>query len=375
MKFMHTSDWHIGKRIHGVSLIAEQRQILKQLVELATKEAVDFVIIAGDLFDRSVAPTEAVELVGEVLTQLANANIVTLIISGNHDSAARLGFLAPLLKRNQLLICTQFNEQLAPIKLTIKEQPVHIYAMPYSEPVAVRALLDDATIVDHNQVFRYLASVWREQLNEPAFKLLVAHGYFGAAALTSESERPLALGGTEIIDTQWLDGFDYVALGHLHRPQMVGATHIRYSGSPYKYSFSEWQDHKGVLVVERRAEQLNIVQHNLKATRDLRKITGLFEAIMASQPSDDYVHIELCDKKAIYEPLKQLRAVFPNILKLTFSDLQHDEETRRSLSDDRQSADQVFRNFYNDVQGEAASEVLTEIVDQTINALLREVDQ
>lgn len=374
MKFMHTSDWHIGKRIHGVSLINEQRQMLEQIVELAIEQAVDFVIVAGDLFDRSVAPTEAVELVGEVLTQLARANIVTLIISGNHDSAARLGFLAPLLRNNQLLICTQFIEQLSPIKLTIGDQLVHIYAVPYSEPVAVRALVEDPTIVNHDQVFRYLASIWRDQLDNQAFNLLVAHGYFGAAALTSESERPLALGGTEIIDTQWLNGFDYAALGHLHRPQTVGAAHIRYSGSPYKYSFSECQDQKGVLLVELQGEQLHVKQHKLTARRDLRTITGFFDEVMTHQPSDDYVHIELCDKKAIYEPLKQLRALFPNILKLTFSNLQHDKENKLSVNDNKQSADQVFRNFYSDVQGEAASAELTDIVDQTINDILRGMD-
>ena len=333
MRLIHTADWHLGRLFHNQHLTDDQEHVLVQLIELTAEVKPAAVVIAGDLYDRAVPPTEAVDLLDHVLTELVDRlGVAVIAIAGNHDSAARVGFASSLLSQRGLHAVGKLAQAAAPIVLRDEHGPVRVSALPYADPTEARDAYADADI--HDQQAVSAAGVTRALATaEPRERhVLVAHA-FVAGGLESESERPLSVGGAQQVSAGTFAGFDYVALGHLHRPQTCGSEAVRYAGSLLKYSFAEHAHDKSVCVVDigprgsaageageagRAAVAVETVA--LAPRRDVRRLEGTLAELLEQGPSDprsgDYVLASLLDRGALLDPIGQLRAVYPNTLSI-----------------------------------------------------------
>ncbi len=283
MKILHTADWHIGKLVHGMHMTGDQEYVLDGLVQLLKKEQPDVLVIAGDVYDRSVPPVEAVELLDGVLTTIvADLDIEVIMISGNHDSPDRLGFAGKILEKNGLHITGEMEAEFTPVILGDGFGKVAFHVIPYSDPAHVKALLGNEDIRTHDQAFEAIMERIREKMDRNMRSVCVTHGYVaGLKPLEeSDSERPLSIGGTEMVSVEHLKEFDYVALGHIHGPQKVKYDHVRYSGSLLKYSFSETRQRKSVTMVEMDADgSCDIRLIEIEPRRDMRIIKGTLEQL------------------------------------------------------------------------------------------------
>ncbi|MCK5354961.1 MAG: exonuclease SbcCD subunit D [Methyloprofundus sp.] len=373
MKFIHTSDWHIGRLFQNISLLEDQLHVLQQIKNHVKAHAVDALVIAGDIFDRSVPPADAVEALDAFLDEIAvELKLPIIMISGNHDSAKRLGFGADLMRKSGVYILNQLPDITTPVAIETESGTVHFYGIPYHDPVEVREAFD-CDVSTYDQAHTYLLNLIKQNQVADTPAVLISHCFI-AGAEVSESERPLSIGGTDQVSYQPLESFDYVALGHLHGPQHKGKEHIRYSGSLLKYSFSEYKQNKGVTLVELDDKGLLSIEHlPLKPKKDLRVIEGLLADILQQGKIDanneDYIFVRLLDKQDILDPMGQLRKVYPNTLQL--------ERTQFVLSNgSRLVADvslkrtelQVFTDFFEQVIGHDLSAeqntLLLDIIEQ-----------
>jgi len=333
MRLIHTADWHLGRLFHNVHLTRDQDYVLAQLVALVAEVRPAAVLIAGDLYDRAVPPTEAVELLGHVLTEIVDRQGVPVVaIAGNHDSAARLGFAASLLRERGLHLVGELPQAASPVVLRDDHGPVYVHALPYADAAQARYAYGDETI--HDQQAVAAAGVARALAATPPGerRVAVAHA-FVAGSLESESERPLSVGGATQVPAAVYDGFDYVALGHLHRPQKCGSETVRYAGSLLKYSFAEHGHDKSVSVVEIGAPGgadghtgssaracVTVETVTLTPRRDVRRLEGTLAELLergARDPRrDDYVLAALLDRGALLDPIGRLRRVYPNALSI-----------------------------------------------------------
>jgi DNA repair protein SbcD/Mre11 len=331
MRFIHTADWHLGRLFHNQHLTDDQHYVLRQLVQLAEDVKPGAVIVAGDLYDRAVPPTEAVDLLDEVLTELVDRlGIPVVAIAGNHDSAARVGFASSLLGRRGLHMVGTVSQAATPIVLRDEHGPVRVTALPFTDPAVARSEFGDPDI--HDQQAVSAAGVARALAGAESHErhVLVAHA-FVAGGLESESERPLSVGGAQQVALSTLAGFDYVALGHLHRPQPCGSHAVRYAGSLLKYSFAEHAHDKSVCVVdigprgsaegaagEAGHAAVTVESVALTPRRDVRRVEGTLAQLLERGTSDprrdDYVLASLLDRGALLDPIGRLRAVYPNAL-------------------------------------------------------------
>ena len=246
MKFIHLSDLHLGKRVYDFNLTEDQKYILKEILKVIDTENPDAVLIAGDIYDKSVPSTEAVELLDEFLYQLSGRDLQVFLISGNHDSPERLAFASRLISRTGIHLSPVYNGAVEPIVLTDEFGPVNVYLLPFVKPVHVRRFFPDATIESYNDALR--TAVEALDIDRSERNILVTH-QFVTGAIRSDSEE-ISVGGTDNVDAAVFDGFDYVALGHIHGPQNIGSERIRYCGTPLKYSFSEAKHQKSVTVID-----------------------------------------------------------------------------------------------------------------------------
>jgi exonuclease SbcD len=333
MRLIHTADWHLGRLFHNVHLTADQEYVLLQLIELVGEVRPAAVLVAGDLYDRAVPPTDAVALLDHVLTEIVVGKGVPVIaIAGNHDSGARIGFASSLLRERGLHLAGRLESGAKPVTLNDDAGPVHVHSLPYADAAEGRYAYADDGIHDQQGVLA--AGVHRALAATPAGerRVAVAHA-FVSGGLESESERPLSVGGAPQVDAAVFRGFDYVALGHLHRPQRCGSDAVRYAGSLLKYSFAEHDHRKSVSVVEigppgsadgeGRAEgraRVTVETVALAPRRDVRRLRGTLAELVAQAGSDphrdDYVLAELLDKGALLDPIGQLRAVYPAALSI-----------------------------------------------------------
>lgn len=327
MRIIHTSDWHLGRIFHGIHLTNDQAYILDQFVELVKDSNPDVILVSGDIFDRSVPPTEAVNLLDDVVSRIIlNHGIPIIIIAGNHDSADRLGFGSRLLQKKGLNIFGKFRKSFDQVVLYDQHGPVNFYSLPYVEPATIRDMLEDETIHTHDETMLKLIEYIKGKMDKKSRNILLAHT-FVAGGEESESERPLSVGGSGIVNAAYFKDFDYVALGHLHKAQKVGTDKIRYSGSLMKYSFSEANHKKTVSIIDIDGEE-NIAIENieLKPKRDLRKIEGFLEDILqgpqTGENKDDYLMITLKDEGAILDPIGKIRKVYHNVLHIERPQLQ-----------------------------------------------------
>lgn len=396
MKIIHTSDWHIGKIVNEFSMIEDQKYILNKLIELIKEEQPNVLIIAGDVYDRSIAPVEAVELLNETLSDLImDTNTKIVAISGNHDSGERLSFGSKILEKQGLYICGADNELYRHVLIKDDNKNVNFYLVPYKDPALVKKLLDNKAIKNHNDAMSETIKIIKENLNKEEVNILVSHGYvtmkrsdaiesneqkYEIAELEiSESERPLSIGGTDLIDGNLFKDFDYVALGHLHGRQRIGRDEMRYSGSLLKYSFSEVNQKKGVTIVDIKDDKsINIEFKKLKPLRDMRVIRGDIENLVkegreAEDEKEDYIQAILTDDGELINPMEKLRSVYPNTMLIT-------RERRREYSEDKTSAKgeyktkskiDLFKEFYEDLgSGDYTKEKETVLMN-TIDEVLK----
>ena len=313
MKLVHLSDLHIGKRLEAFSFLEDQQAILNQILQIIDDEAPEAVLIAGDVYDKSVPSAEAVA-VYDFLCRLAKRRCAVMIISGNHDSPERLAFGGRLLEKSGIHISPVYQGQVEPVTLEDQHGPVDFWLLPFIKPSHVKRFFPE--VESYTDACR--GAVEAMALRSDRRNVLLTHQFVTGAA-TCESEE-LSVGGTDNVDASVFDAFDYVALGHIHGPQNIGSNRIRYCGTPLKYSFSEVNHHKSVTVVElgeKGALQVQVVP--LTPKQDLRRITGTFQEI--SQPEEttrDYLHVILTDEEDIPDAMGRLRLVYPNIMKLSY---------------------------------------------------------
>ena len=317
MRFLHTADWHLGRLFHARSLIEDQAHVLDQFVALVREVRPDAVLIAGDVYDRAVPPPEAVALLDDVLARIVvDAGVPVVMIAGNHDSAQRLGFGARLLSARGLHVAGRTGPETSCVTLHDAHGEVRIYALPYAEPAAVR----DALGVDlptHEAALGAQLDAIRATHPAGVRAVAVAHAFVVGGAV-SESERPLTVGGSGAVAAGLFHGFDFVALGHLHRPQTIGER-VHYAGSLLKYSLSEAGHHKTVSLIEIDADGgIRIEALPLQPLRDLRVLTGTLPQLLEAGATDprrqDYVYAVLTDTGALLDPMARLRQVYPNAL-------------------------------------------------------------
>ncbi|MEC4725992.1 exonuclease SbcCD subunit D [Shewanella sp. D64] len=374
MKFIHTSDWHIGRQLHNQSLLEDQRHVLTQIVELAVTHDVDAVIIAGDIYDRSIPPANAVALLDEVVNRLVNElNIPVVMIAGNHDGHERLGFASRQMRESGLHIIGPLNNVLVPIEIVGKSGNAIFYGLPYADPAMVRHVFD-SDVSTHEQAMAQLLEQVIEHDSQDLPKVVISHCFLDGGC-ESESERPLSIGGADKISPTVFTPFSYAALGHLHGPQYKGEEHVRYSGSILKYSFSEQHQKKSVTLVELTPEgKASIELLPLSAMRDVRIIEGeldmLLELGKVDLHRDDYLMVRLLDKKAILDPMGKLRAVYPNVLHLERTGLMANNSQLAIGRDHIKKGElDMFTDFFSQVSGEPMTDAQQAVMVNAIDEL------
>ena len=357
MKFLHSADWHLGRQFHNVSLLEDQAHVLDQFVALAREHAVDAVVIAGDVYDRAVPPADAVALLNGVLEQLvSDAGIPVLIISGNHDSAERLAFGRKMMSTDGLHVYGPLAAATEPLVLEDDRGPVYFCPLPYAEPSQVRLHLEDEDLGSHHAALSALAARMQSVVPPDTRSVAIAHCWVTGGE-ASDSERPITVGGTGDVGRDCFEGFSYTALGHLHQPQSAGKA-IHYSGSLLKYSFSEINHRKSVNLVEiDAAGNVEVERIALKPKRDVRMISGDMETLLKGpaegEAPDDYLLVQLTDRKAILDAVGKLREIYPNILHLERPGLMDGRQSQRERSDHRgRSEFELFKDFCAEISSE-----------------------
>lgn len=377
MKFIHTADWHLGKLVHGLYMTEDQRFMLKQFMELVENEKPDAVIIAGDLYDRSIPPTDAVNLLDEVLYFInVELNTPILAISGNHDSAERLSFGSSWYQKNRFYLNGKIENSFTPISFS----GVNFYLVPYCEPVVVRKLLADDTILNHHDAMKAIIGKIENNLNVKEPNVLIGHS-FVLGGKTTDSERILSVGGSGCVGAELFAPFTYTALGHLHSPDAIHHPTVKYSGSLMKYSFSEAKQKKSVSIIE-IDERGNLSQkyQTLTPKRDMRELEGHLEELLdvsyyQQQKVDDYLKITLLDEGAILDPIQKLRQVYPNVLHLERKIENKDRKEKSILQVQREVQKnelELFASFYEEMTTADFTQEKKEWMTTVINQVLRE---
>lgn len=313
MKLFHLSDLHLGKRVHGFSMLEDQRHILKQIIEAVLAEKPDAIMIAGDIYDRAVPSTEAMELFDSFIFELSEIGVATFITAGNHDSAERLAFANRLIKKSDIFISAAYNGETAPIKLCDEFGAVNIFMLPFIKPAQVKRFFDDTDIESYNDAVK--AAVGAMEINPKERNILITH-QFVTGGLRSDSEE-ISVGALDNVDAELFAQFDYVALGHLHRPQNI-APNIRYCGTPIKYSFSEADNKNSITVIELAEKgKMEIRLLPLLPLHDMVEIKGSYNDVMRSR-SEHYVRVTLTDEQYIPYVFDKLRTAYPNIMRLDY---------------------------------------------------------
>ena len=354
MKFIHLSDLHLGKRVNEFSMLEEQRYILSDILRIMDSETPDAVLIAGDVYDKSMPSGEAVQLLDEFLTSLSVRRVPVFVISGNHDSPERLAFGSRLMEGSGVYLSPVYAGHVDAVTLQDAYGPVCIYMLPFVKPAHIRRWYPDAEINSYTDALRVAVADMR--VNTAERNVLLAHQFVtgtGAAPERSESE-DISVGGVDNVDVSVFAPFDYVALGHIHKPQSVGRESVRYCGTPLKYSFSEANHAKSVTVAELGAKgDVRIRTVPLTPKHDLRELRGTYMTLSAREtwqgtPKDDYLHITLTDEEDIPDAIGKLRAVYPNLMRLDYDN----RRTRSAVhvtgaeETERKSPLDLFAEFY-----------------------------
>ena len=377
MKWIHLSDLHLGKRVNEFSMIEDQEYILTKILNVIDDQRPDAVMIAGDVYDKSIPPAEAVELFDDFLVRLATHNVKVFVISGNHDSAERMAFGGRLMDKSGIYVSPVFNGKVEPITLTDPYGEVHIYMLPFLKPSNVRRFYPEDEIVTYTDAVKTVID--HMHVDKTKRNVLITH-QFVTGAVRSESE-DISVGGTDNVDASVFEPFDYVALGHIHRAQTCGGEHIRYSGTPLKYSFSEANDKKTVTVVEMNDKgHMTLNGIPLVPKRDMVEIKGTYEELTLKSfyenttYQEDYIHITLTDEEDIPDVLTKLRVIYKNIMKLDY-----DNKRTRTMNEidatesvKEKTPFEHFSAFYELQNGQPMSDEQAAFVSDMIEQLWEE---
>lgn len=376
MKLIHLSDLHLGKRVNDFSMIEDQKDILIKILGIISEEKPDGVLIAGDVYDKSVPSAEAVELFDDFLVRLSRLDTQVFIISGNHDSAERLAFGGRIMDVRGIHLSPVYSGKVEPVTLKDAHGEVDIYMLPFIKPANVRRFIDD----DEQGTLTYSEAVGfavsKMSVDKSRRNVLVTH-QFVTGASRSDSE-DISVGGTDNVDASVFDDFDYVALGHIHGPQNVGSERIRYCGTPLKYSFSEAGHTKSVTVAELAGKgTLNVRTVPLVPLHDMKEIKGSYDEIMDKRFYEntsyisDYMHITLTDEEDIPDAVTRLRTVYKNLMKLDYDNKRTRHNVSFTASEDVEYKPPLtlFSEFYEMQNGTAVSEEQTKYLTSIIEEI------
>ena len=370
MKFIHLSDLHLGKRVNEYSMLEDQEYILKKIINIIDKEKPEVVIIAGDIYDKSVPSAEAVQLFDDFLVKLANRKLEVFVISGNHDSPERIAFASRIMDTSGIHMSPVYCGAIEPFSMKDVYGEVNIYMLPFIKPAHVRRYSDEE-ISSYTDAVRYAIS--QMKINPAKRNILVTHQFVTGAA-RSESEE-ISVGGSDNVDGSVFKDFDYVALGHIHSPQNCGSDHIRYCGTPLKYSFSEAKDQKSVTVVE-MGEKGNVSYKtvDLVPKRDLVELKGSYADLTlrsfyeGTTYQEDYTHITLTDEEDIPDAIGKLRVVYHNMMKLDYDNKRTQSKVNIEGAADveNKSPLDLFKDFYELQNNQPMSEEQTAFMQDLI---------
>lgn len=360
MKLIHLSDLHLGKRVNEFSMLEDQQYILTEILQIIDQEKPDGVIIAGDVYDKSVPSAEAVALLDDFLVRLAKRDLQVFLISGNHDSPERMAFGGRLMAQSGVHLAPVYDGKVSPITLTDEYGPVNLYLLPFLKPAHVRRCFPEREILTYTDALA--AAIEAMEVDPAQRNVLVTHQFVTGAAWCDSEE--ISVGGTDNVDVSVFEPFDYVALGHIHGPQQVGRETVRYCGTPLKYSFSEAKHQKSVTVVELGEKgAVSVRTVPLTPMRDLAELRGTYEELTfrgfydgTSYPRD-YVHITLTDEEDIPDAVSKLRIIYPNLMKLDYDN----KRTRAGIilegaEDQQRSPLELLEEFYEKQNGQPMGE-------------------
>ena len=371
VKFLHTADWHIGRKLQGKDLLEDQQYVMNNLISKIDETKPDFLIIAGDLYDRSVPSKEATILLQELLVKInIECNIPIFAISGNHDSRERLAIGEAWFSKHKFYLHTRLNQAFD--KITIED--TDIYLLPYFEPFEAREYFGDATLTTHNSATKRVIDEIYKNIDMSKTNILVAHT-FVSGGLETDSEREISVGTVENVAVEIFEKFDYVALGHLHNPNAIKEERIKYSGSPMAYSFSEATQTKGMRLVELTKEILTEEFISLEQKRKLHNISATYEEVFTKEfqqnfdCKNDYFSMELCGLEGVTDPLPRIKEYYPNTLILKQKRNNNGEiEMKFDKEMLTKSPLELIEGFYNEQTGSELTvgqkRVLVNIIDK-----------
>lgn len=380
MKLMHLADLHLGKRVNGFSMMEDQEYILNRILEIMEEEQPDGLLIAGDVYDKTIPPAEAVRLMDDFLTAVAAKHVPVFLISGNHDSAERVAFGHQLMQGSGIWISPVYDGTIRHHTLEDRWGEVNIYLIPFLRPSVVRSFFPDVEIEDYTDALRTI--IEDLQVDTSRRNVVLAHQFVTAAGAlpeTCDSEQ-LSVGGLDRVDGSVFNPFDYTALGHLHGPQRVGSETIRYAGSPLKYSFSELHQKKSVTVAELREKGVTeIRQIPLQPRREMTELRGTFEEILAEarkkgEPQTDYYHMILTDETDVVDALSRLREYYPNIMLLDYDNrrTRSQKEVEQLDRVEERTPGELFAALYEQQNGQEMDSDRKEYLDGLIREIWEE---
>ncbi len=401
MKFVHTGDLHIGKIVNGFSMIEDQRYILKQVYEISRREKADALVLAGDIYDRAIPPADAVVLFNDFLTDMVRAGIPVLMISGNHDSPERLGFADAILEEEGIYIAGVYKEELKKVEIADTYGNVSFVLMPFVKPASVGAKTSGEAVgnmlsmekgrkedirgkdnTDKNNAEK--DNIDKDDMDKDSKnkegedgirRVLVTH-YFvtdqGREPELSDGETTIHVGGLDNVEASLFDGFDYVALGHIHKPQKIGGRGVYYAGAPLAYSFSEAGQEKGINLVEMgKKGEVTMRWIPLKPLHEMRRIRGKLQELMQPEvveaaQAEDYIRAELTDEEELIDPIGTLRSVYPNVMQilLTKNERKENMDYISRPEEKKKSIPQLFVGFYEMIRGEKPDEGRMKVVEE-----------
>lgn len=377
MKFIHLSDLHIGKRVNEFPMYEDQEYILTEIIKIIDNEKPDAVLIAGDIYDKSIPPSDAVTMFDAFLVLLSKRNLKVFVISGNHDSPERLSFCSRLIEKSGVYFSPVYNGHIAPVKLEDEYGEVNIYMLPFVKPANVRRFFDDREILSYTDAME--AAISEMNVNRESRNVLVTHQFVTGADRTESEE--ISVGGTDNVDVSVFDDFDYVALGHIHRPQNCLSKRVRYCGTPLKYSFSEANDKKSVTIVELKEKgSLEIHTADLVPKHEMREIKGKYEEITAKSFYEnttyqtDYMHITLIDEEDIPDGVGKLRTIYHNLMKLDYDNMRtrSNSQITGAQNIEEKSPLELFEDFYEMQNNQPMSEEQRDYISSLIESVWEE---
>ena len=383
MKILHLADLHIGKIVLEQSMLEDQKYMLNQIVEKIKEEKIELVLISGDVYDRSVPPSDAVTCLSNFLKVLIkDLKLKVCMIAGNHDSKERLGFGSEIFADDGLFISANYNGSLDKVELEDEYGKINVYMLPYIKPVEVRGFFEEKEISTYHDAVK--AVIEKEEINKNERNIILSHQFVTAG--NEEPERSdsetLTLGGTENVDVSCYKDFDYVALGHIHGPQRIGRDTARYAGTMLKYSFSEVNQKKSLAVIEfKEKEFLDINLTSLKPIRDMRVIKGPIEELIKEENykgtnREDYIRAIITNEEPVYDAIGQIKKVYPNTLRLDIENSKMNSSIEKELSnlDNIKKKDEVelFNEFYNFQHNQNLNETQLDIVKEVVKEVKKE---